>query len=664
MANSSLGLRIGIPPDIAQKLREQSSHFHDTNADSSLLGVSVISAKKALPTDETTETLPGILIHVEKLVGYKPNDKEEVEAIQSQLVEAMWARFEQTTSEELVDVNKEQSPPPDFDLQVMEFFDSGLARYCDYPDYKDDGRLFIKYPTYLQSPVTGERIATMKLVQELRKAPPLDFAQKIWKYLGGCSRTLFWKRDMAAELSHIVREEQARLDYQQWTESKRQNKLDNLYSVRETLVHQVEMAKSKVEVLEEEREGRVKEAMEPFLRMILQRQQDSMNAFGTSDLSFPDEFQWLGLRDEPLDEENEWVMDSNNSSDDEDHSRSVNDDASYDETCDIVPDEASLADKSAGDEVENDDFSVERVGDAAENTDQTGASPCMALEASLQQPQDSSEIRQESSNDSAEGTVEGDKPALSLPFQRRKKHREKAKRRKKEERQAAEKKAREEQLKKLEYELRTKLTSKELILAQTMHNALAEKMIRIEDLLDALQDEVWQAEEEAEKAGGSKRPIEQDVEPAFSLLDQVLAMILGATPNDGEKNPEEYFLAMQVEHRRIVEAWKAHFGRLPPPARLNSRPAQSSQDPFSDQDPILSSQDQRQQLGITENDTDDWEALDSLLEVVDDESKVPLPNGAGEESAKKQAPTKEQKQPPAPRLVGLRPGGRVVRPSS
>ena len=680
MENSSLGLRIGIPPEIAQQLRDQSSHlFHDAPAESSS-PLASDNNKSSHAKEQVTDPLPGIRINLKKLVGYRPNDDEEVQSIQVQLIEAMWARYhqQQTTADEVLPIHQQQqeqqedqtSPPPDFDVQVMELFDTGLAQYCDDPrhhphndDDDDDGHIFLPYPKYLQAPVTGESIPTITLVQELRKVQTLDFVQKLWKYLAGCSRTLFWKRDMAVELSHLVREEQARLEYQEWTESKRQAKLDNLYSIRETLVHQVELAKAKVDVLEEEREDQVKVAMEPIQRKILQRQQqDSLNAFGMSELSFPDEFQWLGLRDEmPLDEEDEWGRPSNASvddDDDDDYSRSVDNDGFGDKGS--ITDDESSADES-GNEGEHVGQTVEGLA-GVRSLGQTGKYPL--IEAS-QTTDENIEVDPEYiTYNGAECPEEENEAGLLLPFQRRKKRLEMAKRRKKEHRRMTERKAREELLKKLESDLRTKLTSKELILAQTMHKALAEKMTKIEDLLDSLQDEVWEAEEEVEALDGKKGISDQDADAEFSLLDQVMAMILGATPNVSEKEPKEHYLAMQVEHRRIVQAWKSHFGRLPPPAgfRSGSSPA-THEDPALPED-RMTSKEQRQQLGLTENDDDDWEALDGLLDGGSGQSPTTQRSDIRLVPTKLHPLPKEQEKSSAPQLVGLRPGGRVVRPSS
>jgi hypothetical protein len=51
----------------------------------------------------------------------------------------------------------------------------------------------------------------------------------------------------------------------------------------------------------------------------------------------------------------------------------------------------------------------------------------------------------------------------------------------------------------------------------------------------------------------------------MSLLDQVLAMILGALPKEcsGSKTDEEHFGYVKEEHATLVKHWVETFGRLP-----------------------------------------------------------------------------------------------------
>jgi hypothetical protein len=92
-------------------------------------------------------------------------------------------------------------------------------------------------------------------------------------------------------------------------------------------------------------------------------------------------------------------------------------------------------------------------------------------------------------------------------------------------------------------------------------NALKGKVEKVEELLESLQHEVWEAEEQ-QKAGETKRQADED--SPFSLLDQVLAMILGTMPIEPAMTSTEHYKKVDVEHKELVRDWKQHFGRLQP----------------------------------------------------------------------------------------------------
>ena len=48
----------------------------------------------------------------------------------------------------------------------------------------------------------------------------------------------------------------------------------------------------------------------------------------------------------------------------------------------------------------------------------------------------------------------------------------------------------------------------------------------------------------------------------LSLLDQIMAMILGGQSLEGE-NKQEHFERLRIEHETIVQEWIDFFGRLP-----------------------------------------------------------------------------------------------------
>ncbi|GAX26924.1 hypothetical protein FisN_9Lh224 [Fistulifera solaris] len=154
-------------------------------------------------------------------------------------------------------------------------------------------------------------------------------------------------------------------------------------------------------------------------------------------------------------------------------------------------------------------------------------------------------------------------------------------------------------------------TTTELRRAQAASTVLREKLKNIDELLETLQDEEWAAEEEEEdEEEGEVEDVTPDVNE-FGLLDQILAMILGAT----DLSSHEVFR----EHADIVQDWKAYFGRLPPSSVDSNKKTAPHKDPT----------EWKQTLGIVDNFETDWDSE---------------PEG-----------TKPEK-------TGLRPGGRIVMP--
>ena len=159
-------------------------------------------------------------------------------------------------------------------------------------------------------------------------------------------------------------------------------------------------------------------------------------------------------------------------------------------------------------------------------------------------------------------------------------------------------------------------TSQDLLKAQAIVQSLQVRMQQVDDLLESLQDEEWADEED-----GFKTSIDNDKDShtghKFSLLDQILAMILGSLSPECEsgtenESNEHHFHYLRSEHEEVLTDWRNYFGRLPvatneidsdmwsdSPAVSESRPAQSST--------------LRNELGITDND-DEWDKSDDEAE--------------------------------------------------
>jgi len=121
-------------------------------------------------------------------------------------------------------------------------------------------------------------------------------------------------------------------------------------------------------------------------------------------------------------------------------------------------------------------------------------------------------------------------------------------------------------------------------LALAVVTNLEKKLQKVDSLLETMQEEEWKDQEEGvlvddgftdeiDEFASEQHPEESDM----SLLDQVLAMVLGAFPPLG-KPVQEHFARLKKEHEEIKSLWNSAFGRLP----------LSFVDPFHNNEPIAS----------------------------------------------------------------------------
>jgi len=119
-------------------------------------------------------------------------------------------------------------------------------------------------------------------------------------------------------------------------------------------------------------------------------------------------------------------------------------------------------------------------------------------------------------------------------------------------------------------------------IAETTYLKLQERLQNVDDLLERLQEEEWAEEEEEGIIGGTTANAdeydqEEELANGSTLLDQILAMILGGLPPEGKSTSPradkaandkmeemEHYRFIREEHKSIVKDWLAAFGRLPP----------------------------------------------------------------------------------------------------
>jgi len=141
----------------------------------------------------------------------------------------------------------------------------------------------------------------------------------------------------------------------------------------------------------------------------------------------------------------------------------------------------------------------------------------------------------------------------------------------------------EQDLKNQQESIRETLKTNEERIAEATYLKLQERLQSVDDLLESLQEEEWAEEEDDEPwDGGGDGGVaknngnDQDddgVAQDATLLDQILAMILGGLPKESASSGEEHYKYLKGEHKSIVKEWKETFGRLPPfPSSTEEQP--------------------------------------------------------------------------------------------
>jgi hypothetical protein len=633
----TLGLTLNLTPETAAAIRKEQQ----------------VGRQRLTPESPSNDDLPVLSIHLERLVGYQPPE-EELGPIQSQLILAMWTRYNEDRHYGQSASSSSQSqemPPPDFDQHVAELIGTGIGTF--YPDraqvpLPNDPKtpsLILSYPPSLHNPSTGSMVDTRRLWDDIsRRRAPILFVEQLFHYLQRCNQGIFWKRDMSLELYRIVAEEKTHVEYIEWNAVERQRKLDKLYDVRETLVHQLEMHSEKVKSFEKERDEKISSELRQQ-RLLNQGSVGGLQGFDMEStiLSFPDEFKLLGLSNDRFDVNEEL-------------------DRGLDDECDSHSSEDARSHLSDDEDVgcdADDGYEANDEGVLTSGVDGDGEEEEPATE----------KVTTESSNLPGDENETKAKPTTLLkPFQRR---RQRAKQKRRQIRtavQEAEHQAKLELARAQEEAVRAKCTTSDLIVAQTIQQALEEKMHKVEELLETLQDEAWEAEEGETEVDNGKSDSDGD-DGSFSLLDQILAMILGSLPTKPGVSTANHFRFVQREHEAIVNKWQDYFGRLPPafsselpaPYPIDNAPAEDVNEDDTDAEDVQRSQDperkvlpppksateQRLALGITENDEEDWDAVEDWGDYL----------GAPPDATSGQTPTKVSSPPKA--KGGLRPGGKA-----
>lgn len=530
-------------------------------------GYKVISEDE-LPLDPPPSSMPMVLVDLESLCGVVPYDEEEKQEIVMQLMEMLMGSVQEEedddndgNDQEHEDNNKPQTPRDitkgdglslDFDERVVDLFESGAARHADsnMPEAiacADEEKkvanestdsaggkesvypfTLIPYPEFLSSEASPTSRSTIRLWKLLNNTHESPLLTRLFAHLRNTSRSLIWKADMYQELCSLARQEykaqiqrEQMTEHNQWKETVRKERLDKLYDVRETFQLRVDVARRKHEAFVEERELRVERELKRRglyqYRITSQKHtEDNVN----DGEEYYDEDGWGG---------------------------------------------AVKEEEIFGDEMDDIDEDSHDDGDEW--------SP-LGLKIAINTPEDSLEAvqkaKEELQNNSNLKQLE---PITHSDNQNRKSER----RQKLKDQTSA---TNNTFFEKKEATIREALKTNEERIAEAVLANLEEKLQNVDALLETLQEEEWADEEDDERSQPclDANNNESGELSEMSLLDQILAMILGALPKEsGTTDVKEHFVFVKNEHASIITSWKDTFGRLPPFPSSEPEPSKSTE---------------------------------------------------------------------------------------
>ncbi|GFH51956.1 hypothetical protein CTEN210_08432 [Chaetoceros tenuissimus] len=584
------------------------------------------------------KTMPSLLLDLEKLCGYQPMDKVEITGITNEMRDVLLGVSSQQgfTNED----NLNDPTSLDFALKSNELFETGIAEHYTYEQKEMEKSqegvplAIISYPEFL--PIEGEGGATrlestITMWKKMTKAHDIAVVDRLLKLLCECSRDLVWKYQMMMEIRRIAKEErikkEERYRNQQlriWRYEKRPEKLEKLYDVRETFEIRLHAQKEKYAAFVEEREGRVQ-------RELSRRAENGIGTGGLAGLDWSANVTF-GFGDD-IDEVVEQIL--------EERMNDLDDDGYHED--------APSQDSS---------------GETTDSYKEEMAAPITR--------------RFEEEN----GEIDIPLP-LSSKQERRKRRAAAARKKERKNRQSREEKELEEQLRvKIrnayaeEEAVRHMLISTDEKFALSTVLDLEKKLEKVDELLETLQEEEWEDEEEGildddESTAGDDTNDEDDGNP--SVLDQILAMILGTIAKPKETSPQDHFVQLKNQHEEIITEWKKEFGKLPHLIEKNGVNSSEDKIPRKKPEEILECWDD-DSLGSDEDDAVDDVAFEvKNMSIQPEVPKVPTPalgttvlddweDGADLDDFFPEEKIKEAIAPPqAPKtsITGLRPGGRM-----
>lgn len=614
-------------------------------------------------------SMPLLVVELDKLCGYVPSDEDEAKELKNELYQALLGiQMEETQVNDCNKNENDQRPEQndkdlcygdglslDFITRAVELLEAGMAHHSDtlqhdlmnVQERNNLNYVFVPYPEFL--PISTNNIdensetsimATKKIWKRILKHHDIPVVNKLLELLSKCSRSLIWKHEMAMEIRRIVKEEKEnfedrkrRKELKIWRREKRPDELAKLYDVRETFQIKLEMLRTK-------HEGYVREREERVHRELLRRKEKGIGNGGVAALDYDGK---ITFAFDDVDEIVKNLLPDKSYSDEDYQSIESGYHDSADDDFGETYDDGYDCDNDEGYDCDNDDV-YNDLHSHSENHLQ--------------------HISNDSNLERRQRRVKAATKRL-----RRKLEVEKDKARAEELRQKVKAAHEEEAL------VRQMCISTDEKLAMVMVQNLEKRLERVDDLLDSLQNDVWNDEEEGLLDSDASDEDSVYENPSINndestLLHSILAMILGSIHHDTSISDQDHYTNLKQEHEAIVEDWKLAFGRLP---KLHSDQPKPGRSKEYDADEYWSEHDyddniidvthhnpMKTMFGSALSVPDDWEETECEDLILPRVEEIIQDHNIGE-LAKLRAPQSNQSNDAAMRTMprGLRPGSKL-----
>ena len=225
--NENSGLLLKLPQSTARELRQKFELKKDLQHEIS---------DETKPENLVAESLPLVLVNLERLTGYQPDGDDHKETLLESLGKAMFD-----------DENGSSS--------LSQLLEAGLAFHSDTSQSVEETLHVLHYPECI-----GE-LSTRHMWRTLQRPRSIPVVERLVQHLRVCHQPLVWKYSIQREIEEIVDTMSQHRRFLEWNNGVRKRELAKLYLVRETLQDQLEIAQAEKVRLEEERECLVEEEM-------------------------------------------------------------------------------------------------------------------------------------------------------------------------------------------------------------------------------------------------------------------------------------------------------------------------------------------------------------------------------------------------------------------